>query len=248
MNNMLKTRADASVLAMIPVVISVVTLLAILPAPRGANNTPRLDDVAETPDTSSTDQRSQRPDPSDEALLQRIATARDKAAFEVLFNRYIGRIRGVLMKIGTPSDEADEAAQETLLAVWRRAESYDPAKAPASAWIFTIARNRRIDMIRKSRRPQPDPDDPLYQPDPPPPADAEMVIAQRDAELQQAIADLTEAQRDVVRLAFFVGLSHPEIAARTGAPLGTVKSRLRLAADRLRTALGPEFGKDLFDE
>jgi len=165
-----------------------------------------------------------------------------------LFNRYIGRIRGVLMKVGTPTDEADEAAQETLLSVWRRAESYDPAKAPASAWIFTIARNRRIDMIRKSRRPQPDPDDPLFQPDPPPPADAEMVIAQRDAELQKAIADLTEAQRDVVRLAFFVGLSHPEIAARTGAPLGTVKSRLRLAADRLRVALGPDFGKDSFDE
>lgn len=185
---------------------------------------------------------------SDEVLISMVANTRDRSAFEALFGRFAGRIKGVLIKAGAKPDEADEATQEAMLAVWRRADSYDPAKAKASAWIFTIARNRRIDMIRRRNRPEPDPNDPLFQPDPPPPADAEIVAAQRDEELRAAIDELTEPQREVVRLAFFIGLSHPEIAARIGAPLGTVKSRLRLAADRLRKALGPNFGKDLFDD
>ncbi|MEM8751613.1 MAG: sigma-70 family RNA polymerase sigma factor [Pseudomonadota bacterium] len=186
-------------------------------------------------------------DPSDEALLARIAR-RDKAAFETLFHRYAGRIRGVLAKTGAASDEAEEAMQETMLSIWRRADSFDPARASAAAWIFAIARNRRIDMLRRSRRPEPDPNDPLFQPEPPSSSEAEVAAAARDAKIREAVADLTEAQREAVRLAFFLGLSHPEIAARTGAPLGTVKSRLRLAAERLRTALGGSFDEETFGD
>ncbi|MEM7544089.1 MAG: sigma-70 family RNA polymerase sigma factor [Pseudomonadota bacterium] len=184
----------------------------------------------------------------DEDLIARVADCRDKQAFEELFGRYAGRIKGVLVKAGAAPDEADEAAQEAMLAVWRRADSYDPAKARASAWIFTIARNRRIDLIRKRQRPEPDPNDPVFRPDPPPLADAEMVAAERDSQLRDAVGSLTEPQREVVRLAFFIGLSHPEVAARINVPLGTVKSRLRLAVERLRKVLGPEFGEGLFDD
>ncbi|MEM7524289.1 MAG: sigma-70 family RNA polymerase sigma factor [Pseudomonadota bacterium] len=187
-------------------------------------------------------------DASDETLVRRIAAERDKSAFELLFNRYAGRIKGVLIKAGAAPDEADEATQEAMLAIWRKASTFDPARASVGAWVFAIARNRRIDQIRRRKRPEPDPNDPLFQPDPPAPPEAEVAVAARDARLREAVAALTDAQREVVHLAFFIGLSHPEIAARTGAPLGTVKSRLRLAGDRLRTALGADFWRELFDD
>lgn len=186
-------------------------------------------------------------EPTDEALMARIV-ARDKSAFEALFHRYAGRIKGVLVKAGAPVDEAEETMQEAMLSVWRRAESFDPARASVAAWIFAIARNRRIDLVRRMKRPEPDPDDPLFQPDPPTPPEAEVAASLRDARLREAVAALSEPQREAVHLAFFIGLSHPEIAARTGAPLGTVKSRLRLAGERLRAALGAEFDQELFGD
>jgi RNA polymerase sigma-70 factor (ECF subfamily) len=181
-------------------------------------------------------------------LLRRIAADRDVAAFEALFHRYAGRIKGLLIKGGATPGDADETAQEAMLAVWRKAEQFDPARAGAATWIFTIARNRRIDMIRRARRPAPDPNDPLFHPDPEPPAETGLAAAERDALLREAVAALSSDQRTAVRLAFFEGLSHPEIAARTGAPLGTIKSRLRLAAKRLRTALGDDFGDELLND
>ena len=187
-------------------------------------------------------------EPDDAALIRRIAEARDKEAFSALFRRYAGKIRGALVKAGARPDEADEAAQEAMLAVWRKAGSFDPARAPASAWIFAIARNRRIDMIRRSRRPEPDPEDPLFQPEPPRSAAAAIAERERDGALAAPVAARSEPQRDGVRRAFFVGLGHPEIAARLGLPLGTVKSRLRLAGERLRAALGAEFAREMFDE
>ncbi|MGB0412365.1 MAG: sigma-70 family RNA polymerase sigma factor [Pikeienuella sp.] len=184
----------------------------------------------------------------DETLLQRIATRRDKTAFEVLFHRYAGRIKGMLIKAGATPGEADEVAQEAMLAIWRKAHLFDPAKAGAATWIFTIARNRRIDLVRRAQRPVPDPNDPLFQPDPVAPAEADIAAAERDALVREAVAELSEDQRTAVRLAFFEGLSHPEVSERTGAPLGTIKSRLRLATKRLRVALGDQFGEELFDD
>lgn len=186
--------------------------------------------------------------PTDAALIGRIAGAQDRAAFRLLFERYAGRIKGSLMRAGATAEEADEATQEAMLSIWRRAVTFDPDRAPASAWIFAIARNRRIDLIRRAKRPEPDPEDPLFRPDPPPPPGAELAAAARDVRLRAAVAGLSAPQQEAVRLAFFEGLAHPQIAERTGAPLGTVKSRLRLAAERLRAALGPGFGKELFDD
>lgn len=192
-----------------------------------------------------------RPDPvagDDAALLARIADDRDVAAFEALFHRYAGRIKGMMIKGGAAPGEADEAAQEAMLAVWRKADQFDPTRAGAATWIFTIARNRRIDLIRRARRPLPDPNDPLFHPNPEPSAEVGLAASERDALLRDAVGDLSEDQRTAIRLAFFEGLSHPEIAARTGAPLGTIKSRLRLAANRLRAALGDDFGDELLND
>jgi RNA polymerase sigma-70 factor (ECF subfamily) len=123
-----------------------------------------------------------------------------------------------------------------MLSVWRNATGYDPARASAATWIYAIARNRRIDMLRR-RRPEPDPHDPMFQPDADPTPDAAAAVAARDRALRAALADLGPDQMQVVRLAFYDGLSHAEIAAILDAPLGTVKSRIRLAFGRLRRIL-----------
>lgn len=184
----------------------------------------------------------------DANLIRRIADRRDKAAFRALYDRYAGRIKGVMIKGGAPNDEADEAMQEAMLAIWRKADTFDPARAPAAAWIFTIARNRRIDMIRRQSRPMPDPNDPLYTPDPPVPPEAEVAAARRDARVREALADLNDDQRAAVHLAFYEGLSQSEVAERMGSPIGTVKSRLRLAVKKLKAALGDSFKEELMND
>ncbi len=184
-------------------------------------------------------------DVSDEVLLARIACG-DRAAFATLFGRYAGKVKGFLARGGAPSAEADEAAQEVMLAIWRKAATFDPAKAGAATWIYAIARNRRVDMARR-RRPAPDPDDPQFRPDPAPPADSAAAAADRDRLVRAALSALSAEQRDVVRLAFYDGLSHAEAAEALALPLGTVKSRLRLAMARLRGALGDEFAAELLD-
>ncbi len=135
-----------------------------------------------------------------------------------------------------------------MLAIWRKADTFDPSRAAASAWIFAIARNRRIDMIRRNSRPTPDPNDPLFTPDPPLPAEAEVAAQRRDADVRAAVAGLSPDQQTAVHLAFFEGLSHSQVAARTGTPVGTIKSRLRLASLRLRAALGEGFGEELLND
>jgi len=184
----------------------------------------------------------------DKRLLLAVATTRDRAAFRALFGRFAGRVKGFLMKGGAPGDLAEELAQEVMLTVWRKAAQFDPAKASVSTWIFTIARNRRIDSLRRQARPEPDPGDPLFQPDPQLDAEAELRSASRDLRVREALAALSADQREVVALAFFAGLSHTEIAERLDAPLGTVKSRLRLAFLRLREELGKAFAEELTDD
>ena len=127
---------------------------------------------------------------------------------------------------------AEDFAQDAMLTVWRKAELFDARKARASTWIFTIARNRRIDALRKARRPEPEelPWGPEPEPD-----QAEVLEAQQDTErLGAALSQLPEKQRALIERAFYGDLSHSEIAAETGLPLGTIKSRIRLALDRLR--------------
>ncbi|MGF1500179.1 MAG: sigma-70 family RNA polymerase sigma factor [Paracoccaceae bacterium] len=182
---------------------------------------------------------------SDEALLAAVAARRDRVAFAQLFERYAGRIKGFLIRAGATEGLAEEATQEVMVSLWRFAGRYDPNKASAATWIFTIARNKRIDLLRRNRRDAPDLEDMLLAVDAAPSAEEDHSALERDRQVRAALAELPETQREIVRMAFFSGLSHGEIAASLGLPLGTVKSRLRLAFGRLRSALGDRFVHEL---
>lgn len=186
-------------------------------------------------------------DPSDTDLMARIA-AQDRAAFVLLFERYATRVKAFMMKGGVPHDQADDIAQDVMVSAWRKASSFDPGKATVATWIFAIARNRRIDLIRRQSRPEPDAEDPLFQPDPEP--DGVAVVAGQEIQvaMRAGLAALGEDQREVLRAAFYEGLSHGEIAIKLDLPLGTVKSRIRLAFKNLRGHVGEDMLKALMDE
>ncbi len=167
-------------------------------------------------------------------LLLAVAKKKDKEAFAALFDYFAPRIKSFLMKGGAAPDIADELAQETMITVWQKAGSYDPAKASASTWIFTIARNKRIDAIRKQGRPELDPADPLLVADDAPEA-GEVISAQQETDIVAgAIDSLPKEQADLLYKSFFEDKTHADIAKETNLPLGTVKSRIRLALERLR--------------
>jgi RNA polymerase sigma-70 factor (ECF subfamily) len=171
-------------------------------------------------------------------LLQRVAEARDRAAFGLLFEHFAPRIKAYLVRLGTSPGQAEDLAQEAMLTLWRKAVLFDPARASASTWMFTIARNLRIDTIRRERRPGFDPDDPALAPNPETSADAGMEQRQSENALRQAMRVLPPDQNEIVMQFFFSDKPHSQIAAELDIPLGTVKSRLRLAMARLRAAMG----------
>lgn len=185
---------------------------------------------------------------TDEALVAAVAAAGDRAAFAELFRRHAGRVKAFLMRSGTPEPVAEEAAQEVMITLWRRAHLFDPAKASATTWIFAIARNKRIDLARRDARAAVAADDPLMAPEAADGAERSFAGAERDARVRAAVLALSPEQREVVRLAFFAELSHGAVAAELGLPLGTVKSRLRLAFQRLRSDLGEAFSLELTDD
>ncbi len=167
--------------------------------------------------------------------LHRIHAHRDKAAFAALFDHFAPRVKGFLINSGASPDQAEDCAQDVMVSVWHKAHLFDPTRASAATWIFTIARNRRIDLLRKERRPEPD--DLGWGPQAEPEQADVIALAQESAQLTQAISALPEAQRRLLEQAYFNDLTHSEIAAQTGLPLGTIKSRIRLALDRLRRAM-----------
>lgn len=174
------------------------------------------------------------------ALLVSVGRDRDRQAFVALFHHFAPRLKSYLQRLGVDAGGADEIVQEVMVSVWRRADSYDPALSAAGTWIYTIARNRRIDVLRRERRPEIDPDDPALVPDPVDPADRAVELEQDSERLHRAIRTLPPEQADLLKMAFFEDKPHSVIAAERNLPLGTVKSRLRLALARLRKAMGEE--------
>ncbi len=172
------------------------------------------------------------------ALLVAIAATRDRQMFARLFEYYVPRVKAYVMRQGVDGAAAEELAQEAMLIVWRRADSFDPEKASAATWIYTIVRNLRIDALRKLRRPTFDVDDPCYVPDPPQQPDDALQSGRIEKRVREALMQLPEEQAVVVRLSFFEDMAHGEIATSLSLPLGTVKSRLRLAMRRLQPLLG----------
>lgn len=172
-------------------------------------------------------------------LIVDVARRQDRASFQLLFLHFAPRVKSLMLSNGLPEEAAEEIAQETLLTLWRKAEQFDPIAGSSAAWIYTIARNRRIDFIRRRGR------EVLTVPD----ADAEYVpdqglgpdgVAEESetaSRVESAVAALTEDQVRVIKLSFFEGRPHAEIARELQIPLGTVKSRLRLATKRLKTLL-----------
>jgi RNA polymerase sigma-70 factor (ECF subfamily) len=163
----------------------------------------------------------------------------DRAAFVALFEHFAPRVKTFLMRSGVGEAAADELAQETLLAVWRKAAQFDPATTGATAWIFTIARNLRIDALRRERRAgtlDAGIDLEAFADERPPPDNA-MDAAQSQARLRAALTQLSADQARVIELSYFEDKAHGEIARLLEIPLGTVKSRVRLAMSRLRALL-----------
>jgi len=177
-------------------------------------------------------------EPPPEELIARIAESQDKTAFATLFDAYAPRVKYFLMRNGANPESAEELAQEALLTVWRKAGYFSATRGSASAWIFTIARNLRIDETRRAKRAQ------LYamsqdfeDVDPDRPPDEKVSAYEHAQRVRAAMSELPEDQLEVVKWSFVEGAAHSEIAERLGLPLGTVKSRLRLAMRRMRNSL-----------
>lgn len=177
--------------------------------------------------------------PSDNAewidAVARIRDHADEEAFVALFRHFAPRIKGFLMKSGADETTAEECVQDVMATVWRKAGQFDPARASVATWVFTIARNRRIDILRRQRRPEPE--DLGWGPEAEPDQETALGLQEDTRTLGKAIAALPDKQRDLIEKAYFGELSHSEIADVTGLPLGTIKSRIRLALDRLRHAM-----------
>lgn len=170
-------------------------------------------------------------------LLQRIAERADPAAFRELYEAYGPRVKAYMMRKGADAGTAEDLAQETLLTVWRKAALYAGDRGSMTTWVFAIARNLRIDRLRRELPWQELPEGRLTEASSEPLPDEAMAEKERQERVQAALAELPPEQKDVVTLAYLEGLSHSEIAERLGLPLGTVKSRMRIAYQKIRQSL-----------
>lgn len=173
-------------------------------------------------------------------LLARVAARGDREAFGRLFAYFAPRVKSYLMRIGASPELAEDLAQDALMKVWRKARLFDPEKASAATWIYTIARNLRIDAARRLARPGLDPEDPALAPEEEPRADDTVERRERDEKIRRAFSALPPNQHEVVMLHFYEDEPHSAIAEKLGLPLGTVKSRLRLAFEKIRKELGDQ--------
>ena len=170
-------------------------------------------------------------------LLTAVGTNRDGEAFTALFDHFRPRVHKQMLRLGLPAVAAADITQDVMETIWRKAHLFDRRKSPASVWVARIAHNRRIDVRRRSREHVYADEDLLAIPDPADSSDACVEAAQRERQVHAALDALPQDQFRMVQLAFFEDLSHATIAARTKIPIGTVKSRLRLAFCRLRRVL-----------
>jgi len=170
--------------------------------------------------------------------LRAVGERKDRAAFEGLYRYFAQRIKAYAARQGADAASADDLAQETMVQIWRKSAQYDASRAMPAAWVYRIARNLLIDRLRRHKHHEveltPETDRPENGAD-----GHERAVDRIDAErLWLLLAGLPGEQLAVIRLAFFDGMSHAEIGKELDIPLGTVKSRLRLAFGKLRNAMG----------
>ncbi len=171
-------------------------------------------------------------------LLVKVSEERDRDAFACLFEHYAPRVKSYVFRLGSDELMSEELAQQTMLQVWRKAHLFDPAKAAASTWIFRIARNLRLDHYRKERHFDYDEQDLSLIEDDSDSPETEMDRNQHASIVRNALQRLPQEQMEIIRLSFYEGLSHGEISEKLTVPLGTVKSRMRLAFKKIRQSLG----------
>lgn len=181
--------------------------------------------------------------PAPEALLRAVAQQRDRAAFVQLFSHYAPRIKAHLLARGATEVVAEELAQEVMLMVWQKAAQFDPRKGSASAWIYTAARHALIDRVRHDKHPALEWDDPAMTP-PAPLADDQLAAAQSAAAVREAVGQLPAEQAAVLQQAYVGGQTLQAIADQARLPLGTIKTRVRLALERLRRTLTHQAKKE----
>lgn len=169
--------------------------------------------------------------------LLAVGANQDRKAFRVLFGHFAPRVKAYIVRLGSDHQQAEEITQETMAKVWNKASQFDPTKAAPSTWIFRIARNQRIDAFRRENHPEFDQNDPSLLPVEDRPADLVVEQKQSEGQLLEALADLPEELMHLLHLSFFQDMPHGTIAKQLGLPLGTVKSRLRLAMAKLRKQL-----------
>jgi RNA polymerase sigma-70 factor (ECF subfamily) len=177
-------------------------------------------------------------DTTDSQLLRRVA-AGDKDAFAAFYDRHAPVVLGLLRRLLHQPGDADDVLQETFWQVWRQASTFDPARGAALGWVLMIARSRALDHLRRQRATAAlgDASEPLSFAE----AAAALERDEASAHLRAALACLPDEQRSALRLAFYGGLTHAEVARRQGIPLGTAKTRIRLAMCRLRDLLRPHY-------
>ena len=170
---------------------------------------------------------------NDSELLLQIAN-KNKPAFEEFFKRYAQKIKFLMLKLGAKNVDAEEISQEVMAILWRKSKLYDPQKSTASSWVYTIARNYRVDLLRKGNRCILDKDDPTFVPEPYLNSVQILIKNERHKRIASVLNQLSPERKQLLISAFFEGLSHAELAKKYKKPLGTIKSRLRLIYESLR--------------
>ena len=169
----------------------------------------------------------------DKKLIAAIADFKDKSAFHEIFDRYAPKIKSFAFRLGSEANAAEDIVQETMIAVWRHSHLYNQSKGSVSTWIFTIARNKRYDYLRRRMRPEPDPMDPAFLKHQNTPEE-DMEKVREEITVRKAINSLPDEQSKIVKMSFYEGKTHQVLAEELNLPLGTVKSRMRLALKKIR--------------
>lgn len=170
-------------------------------------------------------------------LTRAIAADRDQTAFAELFNYFSPRIKSYFLQLGANAEHAEDMSQDVMSVLWHKAHLFDSSKSSLSTWLFRVARNRRIDLLRRDKSALIDINDPIFIPPEPTPPDEAIEEDERDKNVRKALALLHDKHADIIRMSFFLGLSHSQISEQSGLPLGTVKSRIRVAFQKLRESL-----------
>jgi RNA polymerase sigma-70 factor (ECF subfamily) len=187
----------------------------------------KINNLADTKNLSATNEHLSN-------CLQDIADSQNTDSFAIIFKHFAPRLKSYLMKLGAVDNQAEEVIQEVMIAVWTKSASYDSSKSSVGTWIYTIARNKRIDKIRKDKRHYLTESDEGLEIPVESTQEKEIFSGQMSIMLKKYIENLPEEQGKLLKLSYFFDKTHSDISEELDIPLGTVKSRIRLALTKMR--------------